>query len=273
MPTLTPPLTATQWKLWIYTNYDCNLRCSYCCANSSPAAPRRAISLANVKQLVDEAAELGFGHVYFTGGEPFLLDEIFDMLAYTSAKLPTTILTNAMLFKQKVPGSTQTRMEKLTEIAHDNDQLIIQVSLDGATPEQHDPFRGAGTWAKTVAGIKLLQSNGFRVRIGTTETAANTEQLDEICAFHESLGIPHDDHIVRPLAHRGFSEEGLELNTTNLAAELTANVDGLYWHPLSTDPDMQVTPSLFPLCSAVKLVEDRLAANSAAAPKPSFTCG
>ena len=41
-----PP--AFPWKLWIYTNYDCNLRCSYCVAKSSPNAPRRAMGLANV---------------------------------------------------------------------------------------------------------------------------------------------------------------------------------------------------------------------------------
>ena len=59
------------WKLWIYTNYDCNLRCSYCVARSSPNAPRRAIGLANAKRLVDEAVALGFSQVFFTGGEPF----------------------------------------------------------------------------------------------------------------------------------------------------------------------------------------------------------
>jgi MoaA/NifB/PqqE/SkfB family radical SAM enzyme len=269
-----PTLTPTHWKLWIYTNYDCNLRCSYCCANSSPTAPRRAIGLANVKQLVDEATDLGFAHLYFTGGEPFLLDDIYDMLSYASAKLPTTILTNAMLFKQKIPGTNKTRLDKLSEIPHDDDQLIIQVSLDGAIPEQHDPYRGEGTWAKTVEGIKLLQSNGFRVRLGTTETPANTAHMDKICAFHDSLGIPHSDHIVRPLARRGFSEDGLELNTTNLAAELTANVDGLFWHPLSTDPDMLVSQSLFPLSHAVKQVEARLAETACTdTPKSSFTCG
>ncbi len=31
------------WKLWMYTNYDCNLRCSYCVAKSGPNAPRRAL--------------------------------------------------------------------------------------------------------------------------------------------------------------------------------------------------------------------------------------
>src|SRR5436190_11221195 len=88
-----------QWKLWIYTNYDCNLRCSYCVAKSSPNAPRRAIGLANARRLVDEAVALGFTDVFFTGGEPFILTEIYDMLAYASARVKTTVLTNAMILR------------------------------------------------------------------------------------------------------------------------------------------------------------------------------
>ena len=95
------------WKLWIYTNYDCNLRCDYCVARSSPNAPRRAIGLANANQLVDEAVALGFEHIFFTGGEPFILPDIYAMLAYSSARVPTTVLTNAMLLRGP-------RLEKLT---------------------------------------------------------------------------------------------------------------------------------------------------------------
>jgi MoaA/NifB/PqqE/SkfB family radical SAM enzyme len=85
-------------KLWIYTNYDCNLRCSYCVAESTPQAPRNAIGLKNSRRLVDEAGALGFEELLFTGGEPLILDEIYAMLAYASARLKTTVLTNAMLF-------------------------------------------------------------------------------------------------------------------------------------------------------------------------------
>src|SRR5574341_2417893 len=106
-----------EWKLWIYTNYDCNLRCSYCVARSSPNAPRRAIGLANVKRLVDEAVELGFTHLFFTGGEPFLLNDIYDMLAYSSERVKTTVLTNAMLLKHMMPGRDKTRLDRLCEIA------------------------------------------------------------------------------------------------------------------------------------------------------------
>jgi MoaA/NifB/PqqE/SkfB family radical SAM enzyme len=224
-----PPLS---WKLWLYTNYDCNLKCSYCVAKSGPNAPRRALGLANVKRLVDEATALHFDHVFFTGGEPFLLNDIYEMLAYASARVKTTVLTNAMLIR----GA---RLEKLKAIANDN--LIVQVSLDGGLPKHHDAYRGSGTWQKTVDGIRTLQEVGFRVRIGTTETPANAKHLETLCAFHRSLGISEEDHFVRPLARRGYSREGLELGIVNLVPELTVNLDGVFWHPLSTDADMQVS--------------------------------
>jgi MoaA/NifB/PqqE/SkfB family radical SAM enzyme len=266
-----PDSATLQWKLWIYTNYDCNLHCTYCVAKSSPNAPRRAIGLENVKRLVDEALALNFDHIFFTGGEPFLLNDIYDMLAYASARVKTSVLTNAMLLGQKVPGANLTRLEKLKRIANDN--LIVQVSLDGGQPEHHDAYRGPGTWQKTVDGIKLLQAHGFRVRLGTTETPVNSPYLHLVCEFHRALGIPDEDHFVRPLAKRGYSREGLELGMGNLAPELTVNLDGVFWHPLSTDADMQVSKKMFPLGAAVERVQKQLdeIARTGAVPLMTFT--
>jgi len=242
-----PP--ALQWKLWLYTNYDCNLRCSYCVAKSSPNTPRRALGSANVKRLVDEAVDLGFSDVFFTGGEPFILKDIYEMLAYSSERVKTTVLTNAMLLRGK-------RLEQVCAI--NNDNLVLQVSLDGGNAEDHDHYRGKGSWAKAVDGIKLLQDRGFRVRLSTTETPVNTTRLEQVCEFHRSLGIPDEDHFVRPLAKRGYSKEGLDLDMTNLVPEVTATVDGIYWHPLSTDADMQVSRSLFPLADSVQSIQTQL---------------
>jgi sulfatase maturation enzyme AslB (radical SAM superfamily) len=259
-PQATP--SAFLWKLWIYTNYDCNLKCSYCVAKSGPNAPRRALGLENVKRLVDEAVELGFEHIFFTGGEPFLLNEIYEMLAYSSAHIKTTVLTNAMLLR----GA---RLEKLCAIANEN--LIVQVSLDGGRPEDHDAYRGPGTWEKTVDGIKLLQAASFRVRLGTTETPVNSAHLDKLCEFHRSIGILDEDHFIRPLAKRGYSREGLELGMGNLVPELTVNLDGVFWHPLSTDADMQVSKKIFPLASAVERVTQQLEAITVTGSVPLMT--
>jgi MoaA/NifB/PqqE/SkfB family radical SAM enzyme len=235
--------------LWIYTNYDCNLRCRYCVARSSPNAPRRAIGLANVRRLIDEAVQLGFVHTFFTGGEPFLLPDIYAMLAYASERMETTVLTNVMLLHGP-------RLDKLVAIA--SDRLIVQVSLDGGRPEDHDAYRGAGSWARAVEGIRELQARGFRVRLGTTETQANTGSLGLLCEFHRALGIPDEDHFVRPLAKRGNSTEGLELTMGNLVPEVTVNLDGVFWHPLSTDADMRVSKTMFPLSTAVERIQNQL---------------
>jgi len=56
-------------------------------AKSSPNAARRALGLTNVTQLVDEAVALGFSDIFFTGGEPFLLNDIYAMLAYSAARI------------------------------------------------------------------------------------------------------------------------------------------------------------------------------------------
>ena len=256
--------SAFLWKLWIYTNYDCNLKCSYCVAKSGPNVPRRALGLDNVKRLVVEAVELGFEHIFFTGGEPFLLNEIYEILKYSSARIMTTVLTNAMLLRG-------TRLEKLCSIANDN--LVIQVSLDGGRPEDHDAYRGPGAWEKTVEGIKLLQAAGFRVRLGTTETPVNSAHLDKLCDFHRSIGIPDEDHFVRPLAKRGYSREGLELGMNNLVPEITVNVDGVFWHPLSADADMLVSNKIFPLADSVNRINDQLEtiAQTGLAPLMTFT--
>ncbi len=246
---------AVPWKLWIYTNYDCNLKCSYCVAKSGPTAPRRALGLANVQRLVEEAVSLGFEDVFFTGGEPFLIDDIYEMLAYSAARLRTTVLTNAMLIRG-------TRLDRLVATAGrvSTEKLIVQVSLDGGRPQDHDAYRGPGTWEKTVEGIRLLQQQGFRVRIGSTETPVNSQHLNKICEFHRSLGIPDQDHFIRPLAKRGYSREGLELGMHNLVPEVTVNLDGVYWHPLATDADMLVSRELFPLAAAVQKIQAQLEA-------------
>ena len=238
-------------KLWLYTNFDCNLWCTYCVAESSPKTPRRALSIETVRRLVDEAEPLGFYRLYFTGGEPFFLEEIYEMLAYSSSRLKTTVLTNAMLFRGK-------RLPRLCEI--NNDNLSVQISLDGARAEVHDAYRGEGSWGKTVDGIRLLLSNDFHVCISTTETPANTPYMDEIRDFIGELGIAEGDHFIRPLARRGFSQEGLDVGVDNLLPEVTISADGVYWHPLvsPSDGDMLITRRIFPLAKAVECIQKQL---------------
>ena len=242
--------TAEGWKLWLYTNYDCNLRCRYCVARSEPEAPRRALGLDRARRLVEEAAELGFGGVYLTGGEPFLLPEIFDIIHESTSRLPTTVLTNGTLVVGK-------RLDRLAALASEN--LHVQVSVDGGRPEHHDPWRGKGTWQKAIQAVERLVQNGISTCLATTKTSENAGSLRELCDWHRNLGIPEDRHVVRLLTRRGFADEGAEVGVESLSPELTADRAGLYWHPISTDDDLLVSRDLFPLADGVAAVQMRLA--------------
>ena len=128
-------------RLWLYTNFDCNLHCDYCCVRSSPTAPRRELGLARVQRIAREAAGLGVKEIFVTGGEPFLLEDIGEILVSCAAAAPTTVLTNGMLFAGR-------RAESLRALPRD--RIVLQISLDSATPERHDLHRGPGTWARAL---------------------------------------------------------------------------------------------------------------------------
>jgi TusA-related sulfurtransferase len=108
-------------RLWLYTNFDCNLHCDYCCVCSSPKAPRRELGLARVQRIAREADALGVSEMFVTGGEPFLLADIGDILAACNAAAPTTALTNGMLFAGR-------RLQTLRSLSRD--RLTLQISLD-----------------------------------------------------------------------------------------------------------------------------------------------
>src|SRR3974390_1733742 len=146
-------------RLWLYTNFDCNLRCDYCCVRSSPKAPRRELGLERIRRIALEATELGVGEIFVTGGEPFLLAEIGEILAACAAAAPTTVLTNGMLL---------VRWRLQTPRALPRDRVTLQISLDSPSAKRHDRHRGTGTWSKALKGIERARAEGFRVRLAAT---------------------------------------------------------------------------------------------------------
>ncbi len=235
-------------RLWIYTNYDCNLSCSYCVAESFVGAERNGLTLPQVRRLIDEAVTLGMTELFLTGGEPFILHDIFTMLHYGLERMQVTVLSNGILLKGK-------RLEHLAALPH-RKRLTVQISLDGSNAATHDFYRGAGSWQKAIDAIVRLKAAGFHVRIGTTQTPENSQDLAPMCRLHRALGIPDEDHIIRPLVRRGFSAEGMAISLPALEPEVTVDRDGVYWHPVATDPDLRISPNIFPLREAVGQIKD-----------------
>lgn len=239
-------------RLWIYTNFDCNLACDYCCVRSSPRAERRALGLDRVRQLADEAIAAGVRELVLTGGEPFLLPDIDELVKACTSVLPTTLLTNGMLLHGR-------RRERLRRM--DREQLALQISVDSPTPALHDSHRGAGSWARAIAGIHTAQAEGFRVRVAATLDRPRAHEIATFRGFLDDLGVQRADQVIRSLAHRGVADGGLELTVDSLIPEVTVTADGIYWHPVSADDEDQlVSREIFPLKVAIDEVTRRFAA-------------
>ncbi|MDQ2761677.1 MAG: radical SAM protein [Actinomycetota bacterium] len=269
-------------RLWLYTNFHCNLACDYCVVASSPRASRRSLGLPRLRALVDDAVEEGFRELYLTGGEPFLEPEIVAMLQYASERIDTVVLTNAMLFT----GRRGRELARLVEWARDRPRfagdhlaredgrpangdrrlgrLVMQTSLDGACAQTHDAWRGAGSFERTLEGIRYARGLGLALRVAMTETPQNREEVEPLRGLLAGLGIVGEDFAVRPLVRRGFAADraaGMEVGDALLAPELTITADGAHWHPIGGDlassPDMLLAPGTVSLHRAKQLVTER----------------
>jgi sulfatase maturation enzyme AslB (radical SAM superfamily) len=204
-------------RLWLYANFDCNLHCDYCCVRSSPTVPRRELGLARVQQIAHEAPELGVKEIFVTGGEPFLLENIGEILASCASAAPTTVLTNGMLFAGR-------RMESLAALPRD--RIVLQISLDSATPELHDLHRGRGSWARAFQGIQRARAQGFRVRLAAT-VSTDTE-AEQFRHFLDEEKIAAEDRVIRRVALRGSANEGVAFSRADLVPEVTITAECVY---------------------------------------------
>jgi predicted phosphodiesterase/pyruvate-formate lyase-activating enzyme len=240
-------------RLWIYTNFHCNLACDYCAVASSPKADPRTMPLPRFRDLLDEAVTEGFTELYLTGGEPLLHPDLPAILDYAVARLPTVVLTNAMLLRGN-------RLDAIRHLAgHRN--LVLQTSLDGARAATHDRHRGRGSWTRTLDGIRTALTLNLPVRVALTQTPENTAETDDVAALLAGLGLPSEAFAVRPMLRRGLSHDGMNIRADTTIAELTVTTDGLHWHPAGADPttspDMHLAPPGTPLRVGKQLVTER----------------
>ncbi len=239
-------------RLWMYTNFDCNLSCDYCCVVSGPRADPRRLPAERIRVLVDEAVASGMEGVFLTGGEPTLRPDLPALIEYVTDRLPLTLLTNAMLLRGP-------RWERLRPLIDAGRRVAFQVSLDSATPERHDAHRGRGAHAGALTGIRTLIDAGARVRLAASLPEAALGEIPELHHLADELGVGPDDRIFRPIALRGAASEGEPIRPQDIAPELTCDAEGWFWHPLSNDPDMRLdVPPDASMAEALDAVRGRL---------------
>jgi len=238
-------------RLWFYTNYHCNLECSYCLTESGPTVRRRELDADAILERAAEAKRLGFTGFGVTGGEPFIREDMTELVALLARELPTVVLSNGTLFNDR-------RLRELEPLA--DLPVQIQISLDRPDPVENDEMRGPENFRKVIEAIPKLVERGIGVRIATTledPDAVDAEEQERLCALHRSLGIPDHDHVVRPIINRGraaSNEMGVLAGFEQLEPELTLTADGAFYSPFGPtvragrlDTDLLVSRTTSPL--------------------------
>jgi molybdenum cofactor biosynthesis enzyme MoaA len=178
-------------ELWFQvTGTLCNLRCRHCFISCSPHNRTFGfLELPAIRDHLEQSVALGVKEYYFTGGEPFLHPEMTEILELTLAYGPATVLTNGTVLKDE----WLTRLRRAEEASRYS--LEFRVSLDGATPEDNDPVRGAGTFERILNGVRRLVEAGF---LPIVVVARTRDDQDDARLFGDMVSLLKQNGYPRP---------------------------------------------------------------------------
>ncbi len=186
-----PPLRVVFLEL----TKKCNLRCEHCYVpdynTSDNKIKTNQIKLNNVYDLIAQIHEMGVMELQLTGGEPFILPYILDIIKEVQRKLiPCSIFTNGTLMTEKI----------FRYISKNNYGLIFYISLDGYQ-KTHDFFRRApGSFDKTIKTVRKLIQIGCDVRINTVISKHNIAEMPKFIEFIKNeFGVLHRLVSVEPI--------------------------------------------------------------------------
>lgn len=156
----------------------CNLRCIHCHAQSSHADPNE-LDTDESKKLIDMLASCEeFRTLVYTGGEPLVRPDIFQLLDYSRrAGFANIIATNGTLIDEELAF-------KLKE----HGVVCVAISLDGVDPQIHDKVRNKkGSFQRVMRAIEAIKKAGILLQINTTAMTYNFNNLSELIDFAENV--------------------------------------------------------------------------------------
>lgn len=165
----------------------CNLRCIHCDIRKTPETysdiTSKEFSTSEVKEIIDSLKSIGTKYISISGGEPFLRNDIFELIEYIkNTGMALHISTNGLLITKEVA-------KRINDLGLN----AVSISLDAATPEMHDEIRGVkGAFEMAVRGIRNLvdyENKVTQVGISPIITDLNLEELPELVDFAYELGV------------------------------------------------------------------------------------
>ena len=162
---------------WMTTN-QCNLKCVHCYQDAEEATERE-LTTDEAKKMIDEIARAGFKIMIFSGGEPLLRPDIYELVAHAASRgLRPVFGSNGTLITDEVAC----RLKEAGAAA-------MGISVDSLDAAKHDKFRGLpNAHALTLTGIEACKRAGLPFQLHTTVVDWNRDEVCAITDFAEEIG-------------------------------------------------------------------------------------
>lgn len=157
----------------------CNLNCRHCYVR-----PERRTEL-EYDEITGILKQLAAGNalvVNFSGGEPFVREDIFKIMTATvKSGLAVKIFTNGTMIDRA-------EAEALKRI----NPVFVEVSVHSSLETSHDSITGVnGSWSKACKAVKILKARGVRVRVKCSILKSNFKELESIESLFKSWGVQY----------------------------------------------------------------------------------
>jgi radical SAM protein len=158
----------------------CAFSCVHCRADAQHRRDPRELSTEEGHALIDRFAAFGSPILVFTGGDPMMRKDLFDLIEYAD---------HAGLRCSLTPTATALPTVARLRRAQEAGVRRIALSLDAPTPEVHDDFRKVrGSWERTMAILRNAHEIGLSAQINTTVTTHNVDLLEDMVRFVREVG-------------------------------------------------------------------------------------
>ncbi len=159
--------------------YRCNERCVHCYLDHED---RGELSTLEVFGILEQIAEAGALFLTFSGGEIFLRKDLFEILGDArELGFDVSLKTNAILIDKS-------RARRLRELG----VRKVQISMYSDEPDVHDAItKVKGSLERSIAAIRLLQSQGLQVKIACPLMTENLSSYRGVLRMAKELGVPY----------------------------------------------------------------------------------
>lgn len=188
--------------VWNITS-QCNLKCRHCYIEATEAANENEMTTEEGKAFIDDLAEMKVPVLMFSGGEPLVRPDLFELAAYAVEKgLRIVLSTNGTLID-----------EFTAQLIKEAGFQYVGVSIDGCE-EIHDEFRGEkGAFKAAIAGIRAAKAAGNRTGVRFTLNSINKQDLPAVMELIEEEKVDRFCMYHLVYAGRGSDMKKLDLSS------------------------------------------------------------